>query len=216
MVDGLDLWLRKFSIELPADKLKKEELFLDELLRWNQRINLTSITDRTEALEKHLLDSLVLLKYLPAKGCLLDMGSGGGLPGIPLAIACPELTVVSVDSVGKKINFQKHIKRLLSLANLQARHQRIEDLGEENFFDVVTARALSNLGSLVAWAAPRQKEGGQLLLMKGPEGPAELDSYLSIKGKEYRLDGVHCYQLPKSGSERQLISLIKTSHLPVN
>ena len=90
----------------------EELLYLDELLRWNKKINLTSIRNKDSALEKHLLDSLTLLKHVKRGESFLDVGSGGGLPGIPVAIADRTLQLVSVDSVGKKINFQKHTNRL--------------------------------------------------------------------------------------------------------
>ena len=214
MADFLDAALKQFGIELSAANLTKQQLFLDELLRWNRQINLTAIRDRDEALEKHLLDALILLKYLPQSGSLLDMGSGAGLPAIPLAIACPELQVTSIDSVGKKISFQKHSKRLLSLANLQPLHGRIEDLpqsrGAGAGFDFVVARALASFSDLICLAAPLLNEDGKLLLMKGPEGQGELDAYLSGAGPGlFRLVALHHYQLPTSLSQRQLIILEK-------
>lgn len=214
MASILALSLKRFGLELSQETIEREERFLDELLHWNRQINLTSIRDRDEALEKHLLDSLLLLNYLPAVGSLLDMGSGGGLPGIPLAIARPGLQVVSVDSVGKKINFQKHIKRLLSLQNLQPLHLRLEDIDKEEVFDFVVARALSNFQALIRFSAPLQEEGDQLLVMKGSEGSAELDAYMACD-----VEGLYCvderfkYQLPISRAERQVIILTRTSHL---
>lgn len=213
MVDQLTAALVKFKIQLPEGVAEQELQFLDELLRWNKQVNLTSIRDRGEALEKHLLDSLVLLNYLPASGRLLDMGSGGGLPGIPLAIARPGLQVVSVDSVGKKINFQKHIKRFLSLENLLPIHSRLESIDPGEPFDFVVARALSGFSTLVKLSAPLLRTGGQLLVMKGPEGEAELEAFLaSDSGVLYRLADLHKYQLPNSRSERQLILLTRMSH----
>jgi 16S rRNA (guanine527-N7)-methyltransferase len=213
MADLLLTGLELFDLRLPEHTLRRQQQFLDELLRWNRQVNLTSIRNRDEALEKHLLDSLLLLKCLPHSGRLLDMGSGGGLPGIPLAIARPELNVVTIDSVGKKIRFQKHIRRLLALDNLQPMHARLEDLvakGER--FEDITARALSSFGDLISWAAPLQRVGDRLLAMKGPEGADELTAYLSGSDeKYYELAGLHKYQLPVSGSERQLVILNRSS-----
>ncbi len=200
------------SIDLSAEIIAKEERFIDEMMRWNERISLTSIRDRGEALEKHLLDSLVLLKYLPPQGRLLDMGSGAGLPGIPLAIANPRLQVVSVDSVGKKINFQTHVRRLLKLENLEPIHARLEDVADKKF-ELVTARALSNFSSLVTWAAPLQNEGGVLLLMKGPESSAEFQEYLAGENaNRYGIRDIVAYQLPFSGSKREIFILIRSSY----
>lgn len=184
--------------------------FLDELLRWNKRINLTSIRNRDDALEKHLLDSLVLLGCLPLSGRLLDMGSGGGLPGIPLAISRPGLQVVSVDGVGKKINFQKHIKRLLALANFQPVHSRLEEVGDLDPFDFVTARALSDFSTLMRLSAPLLKKGGEFLVMKGPEGEAELEECIKNGDSDlFQVKAIRRYRLPFSCSERQLIVLTK-------
>ena len=145
LIDGLAL----VDVKLSNEIIDKQLTFLDELLRWNQRINLTSIKQPNEALEKHLIDSLLLLPYLAGVGNLIDLGSGGGLPGIPLAIASPWLQIVSVDSVGKKINFQRHIKRLLSLDNLELQQARAENLAAttlmEKGYDLVIARAFTSL-----------------------------------------------------------------------
>ena len=115
------------NLDLPPSVLKRQLELLEELLRWNRQINLTSIVQPQRALSLHLLDSLALLKYLPSAGSLLDMGSGAGFPGLPLAIANPGLRIVSVDSVGKKILFQKHIKRHFSLENFLPIHCRLEE-----------------------------------------------------------------------------------------
>lgn len=205
--------LAGLGVDLSEELVRKELLFLDEMLRWNKRINLTSITKRAEALEKHLLDSLVLLNYLPRVGSLLDMGSGGGLPGIPVAIARPGLQVLSVDSVGKKVNFQRHIKRLLTLDNLRPVHSRLEDIESDFGFDFVVARALSDLPTLIELSAPLLGAEGQLLIMKGPEGGIELDTFLASEAaKDYCVKDCAEYQLPNSRSERQLIILIRKSH----
>ena len=210
MAESLVSGLAKFKIDLPANIIERELLFLDELLRWNQRVNLTSIRNRNEGLEKHLLDSLVLLGYLPESGRMLDMGSGGGFPGIPLAIARPDLRVVSVDSVGKKIQFQKHIKRLLALGNLQPTHSRLEDLEPSKPFDFVVARALSDFPALVRFSAPLLQTEGKLLVMKGPEGRNELNTYLATDDEnKFKVEGIHEYQLPESLSERLLVVLTR-------
>ncbi|NOY12738.1 MAG: 16S rRNA (guanine(527)-N(7))-methyltransferase RsmG [Deltaproteobacteria bacterium] len=216
MADSFSRKIERFGLGLPAATITRLELFLDELLRWNRRVNLTSICNRDEALEKHLLDSLALLHYQPLVGRLLDMGSGGGLPGIPLAIACSDLQVTSVDSVGKKINFQKHIKRLLSLSNLEPVHARLEALEAVllnlESYDFAVARALTSFEKLTVFAAPWLREGGKLLVMKGPEGETELKAYQTDSDRKfYHIDTVHHYRLPLSNSARQLIILSRTA-----
>ena len=202
------------GLQLSAGVIEREKSFIDELLRWNQRINLTSIRTYDEAVEKHLLDSLLLLAHLDGVGDLLDMGSGGGLPGIPLAIADSTLNVVSVDSVGKKINFQKHIKRLLQLDNLTALNSRIEDLEKtvlgQRKYDLVVSRAFSSLEVFLGYAAPWLKPGGRLIAMKGPEGRGELEAARQAIERYSFIDStVFVYNLPFSRAERQLIILTK-------
>lgn len=206
--------LGKIGVELSADKSTAQIQFIDELLRWNKRINLTSIRNYEEALEKHLLDSLFLLKQIGSARSLLDIGSGGGLPSIPLAIAAPTLKIVSVDSVGKKINFQKHIKRLLQLDNLEIVQSRIESLaditGNDEGFDLVVSRAFADLALMVECSAPWLSATGRIVAMKGPEGENELQQSLPlIEQLGFKNQEVISYNLPYSRAERQLVILQK-------
>ncbi|MCD6581314.1 MAG: 16S rRNA (guanine(527)-N(7))-methyltransferase RsmG [Desulfuromusa sp.] len=209
-IDGLS----QLGLQLSEEIIKKELCYLDELLRWNQRINLTSIKNRDKAIEKHLLDSLLVLPHLNGVKQLLDMGSGGGLPGIPLAIAHPSLLVVSVDSVGKKINFQKHIKRLLQLDNLIVVQSRIEELSQvdpgQGKYDLVVNRAFSSLDTSIPHAANWIKAGGRLLAMKGPEGREELGAATEVVARYgFSAPAIFVYNLPFSHAERQLVFLTK-------
>ena len=206
--------LSRLELQLSEKIIEKEIQFLDELLRWNQRINLTSIRNHDEAVEKHLLDSLLLLLHLDGSELVMDMGSGGGLPGIPLAIALASLQVVSIDSVGKKINFQKHIKRLLQLDNLTLVQSRVEDLEQTDLdrekYDLIVNRAFSSLVTSLCCAAPWLKSGGRLLVMKGPEGRDELlAAGEAIESLGFSDPEVFTYILPFSRAERQLIVLKK-------
>ena len=185
------------------------ERLIAELLRWNRRRNLTAITDPEEVLEKHLYDSLTLIKFARKARRLLDIGSGAGFPSLPIKIACPELEVVSVDSVGKKTDFQRHMARLLNLQKFAALHSRVEELrGHElcgDGFDLITARALCPLDEFVDLAAPFLLPGGKLLAMKGPEGEQELEvsrDALVEKGWRVSLERLN---LPRSGAARCLI-----------
>jgi 16S rRNA (guanine527-N7)-methyltransferase len=210
MQSHLQSSLRESGVCLSAELLEKEELFLQEMLRWNKRVNLTAIKDPKEALEKHLVDSLMLLNFIEKKGEMLDMGSGAGLPGIPLAIALPDMKIVSVDSVGKKINFQKHIKRLLGLKNFFPECYRLEDILPVKKFDYIVARALSGFSDLLRWAKPVLKKDGLLYVMKGPEGKSELDAFLGQELADgFVFERQHTYFLPQSKAERQLYVIAK-------
>ncbi len=210
LVDGLS----QFDIKLSAEVIEKELVFLDELLRWNQRINLTSIKHRDDAIEKHLIDSLLLLPHLQQSKKIMDLGSGGGLPGIPLAITVAALEVVSVDSVGKKINFQRHIKRLLSLDNLHIIQSRAEKLNqsllEPESFDLIVARAFTSLETILDYASPWLRPGGRVIAMKGSGGEAELGAAESAMRQYGFTDStVFSYKLPLSHAGRQLLILKK-------
>lgn len=186
--------------------------YLQEMLRWNRSINLTAIKDPVEALEKHLFDCLTLVPFLRGDELLLDMGSGAGLPGIPLKIARPMLRVLSVDSVHKKIVFQQHVARTLAFQAFEAKSCRVESLAAtadyRHAFDVVTARALTHLSQLMEMAEPFLETGGRLLAMKGPEGDKELDESDAIRDAcGFNVEKIHRMKLPLSQAERTLIVL---------
>jgi len=198
----------------PIDRAGTDRLlaFLDELLRWNAKHNLTAITDQQEVLEKHLVDSLSLLPLVPRQARMLDVGSGAGLPGLVLKCVRPDLELVSVDAVGKKISFQRHVIRLLGLSGARAEQLRIERLGDcpqhRKAFDLVVFRALGRLDLFLPLMAPCLAEGGRVVAMKGPEGGKEL---AASRGVLDRL-GLECMEirdlvLPQSGSKRALIVL---------
>ena len=202
------------ELEISIDSAQEERLlrFLDELLRWNQSINLTAITDRDEALIKHLADSLTLLPLLRGDETLLDMGSGGGLPGLPLKLVLPDLNLTSVDAVAKKISFQKHVIRSFALSGAVARHGRLEELGREpalaGHFELVVARAFASLADCVRLARPFLQPGGRLIAMKGPEGEREVlaaeNVFTSAGFSLQQIDRLH---LSGSNGERTLITL---------
>lgn len=208
--------LKSLSITIAPEAEERLQLFLDEVLRWSRTINLTAITDRHAAEEKHLVDSLTLLPLLRGDERLLDMGSGAGMPGLPLRIVLPRLQLLSVDAAAKKITFQRHVIRLLALEGVEARHGRLEDLGREaNFsaaFEVVVARAFSDLATCARMAAPFLRSGGRLVAMKGPEGEAELVAHTAaIRQSGYVKKGVTRLRLPVSGAVRLLIELEKVA-----
>ena len=162
-------------------------------------------------MEKHLVDSLTLLPFACQARRLLDIGSGAGFPALPLKIVCPKLAVVSVDAVGKKIDFQRHIVRVLGLQGFTALHGRVELLQEQAEyragFDLVTARALCGLADLLPLAEPFLKSSGRLVAMKGPEGHQELAALRERLQHEGWAVSLHSLKLPLSGAERCLVEL---------
>ena len=199
--------LATFDIFLDESVLQRQLDFLDEMIRWNVRINLTAIRDLDEGLEKHLLDSLVLLKYYHGRS-LLDIGSGAGLPSIPLAIADPNLEVVSVESVGKKINFQKHIRRSFGLKNLKPLNCRVEDLSPDRNIPLITARAFAPIDKILELVEPLLADGGELLLLRGARDEMSLgNTDIAMSKYGFELKNKHCYCLPFSGSQRQILQI---------
>jgi 16S rRNA (guanine527-N7)-methyltransferase len=207
--------LASLGVTLEAVALERLNWLANELLRWNRTHNLTAITDPAEIREKHLADSLTLLPLLGTATRLLDLGSGAGFPALPLKIACPALEVVSVDAVGKKIAFQRHVARSLKLAGFTAVHGRAEELAAvpccRAGFDLVTARALGSLPLLARLAAPCLAPGGRLIAMKGAEGEAELAAgQAELAALGFACTAQHRLRLPVSGAERCLLVLEKT------
>jgi len=185
--------------------------FLEELQRWGKRINLTAIRDPREGVEKHLLDALLLVPLLRGDERLLDIGSGAGLPGIPLKIVLPKLQLISVEAAEKKVLFQRHALRLLGL-EARVEHVRVEALGERDgfrhAFEVITARAFSSLDQLVAYGAPLLAPHGRIIAMKGPEGAREWRE-ARVAREGWCCTRLERVTLPFSGAQRQLLEIRK-------
>lgn len=164
---GLADGLFKLGIAVPADAQARLIKYLSLIEKWNKVHNLTAIRDPEAMLAHHLLDSLAVLPHLGAARSLADIGSGAGLPGIPMAIANPDLAVTLLDSSHKRQAFQQQCKAELGLANVTAIHSRVEDFKAEPGFDIVISRAFSDLAEFVTAARHLCAPGGCLLAMKG-------------------------------------------------
>jgi 16S rRNA (guanine527-N7)-methyltransferase len=204
-VKGLDL-------ELTAQQFDACEILLQELLRWNKKINLTAITGRDEMTVKHLIDSLYLVPEFKPGDRVLDIGSGAGFPALVLAIARPDCLMTSIDAVGKKISFQKHISRLLKLTNLVALHGRVEVLAVERSaeFNLVASRAFSSLSQFLSLAAPLTSVGGRLISMRGSNGEQEASQLLDeVTAAGFVVEPAVSYCLPMKMGERSLVIMRK-------
>lgn len=167
------------SRALTEQQTTRLERFIDLLVHANQTMNLTRVVDRDQARLLHIADALTLLPHIPPETALLaDVGSGGGVPGIPLAVALPGVRVVLVEATGKKCSFLFDAARELGCSNVEVRHARAEDVGRDPDLrercDVVTARAVAALPWLLEWCLPLARKGGKLLAMKGPKLQEEL------------------------------------------
>jgi 16S rRNA (guanine527-N7)-methyltransferase len=185
------------------------DLYLRELLKWNQKINLTAIRTEKEIVLKHFLDSLSVFPHLPKISSLLDIGSGAGFPGIPLKMIQPSLEVTLIDSVQKKVDFQRHIIRTLGLKGIVAIHGRIQDkdilqcLGDR--FDAAIARAFSDLKTLLTLVFPLLKTGGFVLAMKGESVEEEWQPLPTTEGIGCQLLKTATFTLPFTSIKRSIL-----------
>ena len=179
--------------------------YLALLARWNATYNLTAIRDPREMLVKHLLDSLAMHAHLNGIGNLADLGTGPGLPGIPLAIARPDLQVVLVESNGKKARFLREAVRQLKLGNANVAESRIEAFQPGTHFDAITARALATLPLILELGGHLPGPGGRLLAMKGvvPDGE------IATLPAGWRLAAVHPLRVPGLDAERHLVEVAR-------
>lgn len=176
-----DLWNQiatRAAVTLTDAQVALLNRYLDLLIEGNTTMNLTRITDRAEAERLHIADALTLLPHLPTGTITVaDIGSGGGVPGFPLAIARPDATVLLIESTKKKAAFLRDTVDKLGLVNVEISDSRVEDLGHSprrETFDIVTARAVAAMPFLIEWAMPLLKTGGRLLAMKGARAADEL------------------------------------------
>jgi len=178
--------------------------YLGELVIWNKAYNLTSVREPAEMVTRHLLDSLVLLPHVA--GRTVDIGSGAGLPGIPLAIANPALNVTLLDSGGKKARFLRHVQRTLPLANTEVIEARAEGFQPSQRFDTIVSRAFSALGKFLADTAHLGAERGRWLAMKGKLDRKELADV----PPGFRVEQEIQLHVPGLDEQRHLIIAVKT------
>ncbi len=191
-----------------------------EMLRWNQKINLTAITDPAAVAVKHFVDAVAALRVLPPGGRLLDVGSGAGFPGIPLKIVRPALAVTLVDASRRKVSFLNHLIRTLALEQTVARHARVEALAADRQhagpYDVVISRAFADLAGFVAVGLPLLAPGGRLVALKGRAVEAEVAALAAVGRSPEpgaprtlpRLDiRIDTFALPPSGDRRAIVVL---------
>lgn len=204
----LEQGAEELGLVLDQTHFEKLSIFADELCKWNKKINLTAITRIDDIAVKHFLDSLVILKYEPIGKELLDIGSGGGFPSIPLKITTPSTSIVSVDAVEKKIHFQRHIVRLLCLEKFDAVHARVENLIESYHerFDTIVSRAFSDIPKFVQSALPLLAIDGVIIAMKSRDGRKEVEvSADKLTALGVTVTAIHEFQLPISKEQRTLV-----------
>lgn len=170
---------KKNEICVVDEQIENFYKYMIGVLKWNEKINVTSITDEKMFIVKHFIDSLTVNKYLEDRNKIIDIGTGAGFPGIPLKIINSEKEFLLVDSINKKLNVIRNINEELNLPNLEIIHSRAEDLANNpryrEKFDVATTRAVSNLSTILEYMLPFVKIGGLAICMKGPGFKEELE-----------------------------------------
>lgn len=179
--------------------------YLDLLARWNKTYNLTAVRDPQEMLRKHLLDSLAMHPHF-TQTTLADLGTGPGLPGIPLAIVRPEAAISLIESNGKKTRFLREAVRQLGLDNTRVIASRAEAVAEPGHYQAITARAMDRLAGILAVGGHLLAADGVLLAMKGPRIADELAEL----GTGWKLLAIHVLHVPGLDAERQLVVLGRT------
>ena len=210
----------KIDINLDNEICNKLYNYMNLLLEWNEKINLTAITDEKEIILKHFIDSFTINKFINSGDKMLDIGTGAGFPGLPIKIIRPEVDVFLMDSLNKRINFLNEVIELLQLKNIEAFHSRAEEMAKNNKFrekfDVVTSRAVAKLNILLEYMLPYTKVNGKCLCMKGPnieEEIKEAEKALKILGGE--IEKIEKIILPDSNIERNIIIIRKKSATPL-
>lgn len=201
------------------EQLNKFYNYMNLLLEWNEKINLTAITNPEEIVLKHFIDSLTINKYIEKNKNIVDVGTGAGFPGIPLKIYRPDVKVTLVDSLNKRIIFLNEVIDNLKLSDIYTVHSRIEDFGKDKKyrekFDYVTARAVANLSVLSEYLIPITKVNGKCICMKGSEIEEEVNNSknaINILGG--KIEKIEKFNLPNTDISRNLVIINKIRNTP--
>ena len=169
----------KISEKISVNQAENFYKYMLLLLEWNQKMNLTAITDEKEIIYKHFIDSISINKYIKEANNIMDVGTGAGFPGIPLKLLNKDINFVLVDSLNKRINFLEEVKKQLKIEKLELIHSRVEDLAKNKIYrekiDVVVSRAVANLSILLEYMLPFVKKDGICICMKGPNVEEEIE-----------------------------------------
>ncbi|HEY4599836.1 MAG TPA: 16S rRNA (guanine(527)-N(7))-methyltransferase RsmG [Cerasibacillus sp.] len=213
--------LEEKGIVLTKRQLEQFSIYYQTLVEWNEKMNLTAITDKEEVYLKHFYDSVSVAFYHEFKNDkhICDVGAGAGFPSIPLKICFPHLDITIVDSLKKRIGFLEHLAEKLQLENVSFYHDRAETFGKNKqfreTFDIVLARAVARMSVLSELCLPLVKNGGLFIAMKGAQGKEELlKAQKAIRVLGGKVKKTYLLTLPKEGSERTIICIDKMKSTP--
>jgi 16S rRNA (guanine527-N7)-methyltransferase len=212
---------KELGIEISQDKLEKLIAFKDIMLEWNEKINLTAITEEREVFIKHFLDSATCLStgYIKEGMKVIDVGTGAGFPGIPVKILMDGLKITLLDSLNKRVNYLSEVVKMLNLSETKTVHARAEEAGSSKehreSYDIVLSRAVASMNVLCEYCMPFVKVGGFLLCQKGPDIKEELEEAASaIRILGGAVKEVREYRLPFSDIRHNIIIIEKVAATP--
>ena len=204
----------KIDVDITENQISKFYDYMNLLLEWNEKINLTAITKPDEIILKHFVDSMTVLRYLKEDKSIIDVGTGAGFPGVPIAIVNKNVSITLMDSLNKRILFLNDIKEKLNLDNVKTIHSRAEDLGRNKLnrekYDVAISRAVANLTTLSEYLLPFVKVGGKCICMKGANVQEEInESKKAIQVLGGKIEKVDEFCLPGTDMKRNIIVIRK-------
>ena len=210
--------LKQLNINIEEKQIENFYKYMNLLLEWNEKINLTAITKIDDIILKHFVDSLTILKYISENETIVDIGTGAGFPGVPIAIMRNN-NITLVDSLNKRINFLNDVKEKLNMKNVNTIHLRAEEFGQDKkyreTFDVAVSRAVARLNILVEYLLPTVKLGGKVICMKGSDIKEELDeAKFAIKELGGKIIESQEFYLPETDMKRTIILIQKIKETP--